>query len=73
MDWEKKYNDALERAKRIKNGQAGWGYCDLTEIIPALEEVFPELNEKLKQAITEDVKNLMDGLCEKVKLGYFRP
>lgn len=39
----KRYNDALERAKRIKRGEDNWRYSDLDEIIPALEEVFPEL------------------------------
>ena len=41
----KAYDEALERARRIKNGEDNWGYCDLTEIIPALEEIFPELRE----------------------------
>jgi len=45
IDYEKKYKEALEKARRIKDGKDNWGYCDLTEITPALEEVFPELRE----------------------------
>ena len=45
------YDEALERARRIKNGEDNWRYSDLTEIIPALEEVFPELTESEDERI----------------------
>lgn len=54
MKEEKRYNDALERAKRIKRGEDNWRYSDLNEIIPALEEVFPELKETRKGGLEDD-------------------
>lgn len=62
MDYEKKYKEALERARQIKNGEDGWGYCDLIEITPALEEVFPELadsdDEKIRKFLIDLVSTM---------------
>lgn len=61
MDYEKRYNEALERARQIKNGENGWGYSDLIEITPALEEVFPELaeSERIRKEIVECIEVLL--------------
>lgn len=63
MEYEKRYKDALERARQIKNGENGWGYSDLVEITPALEEVFPELTESEDERIR---KWLLDYAIEMI-------
>ena len=54
------YDEALERARQIKNGENGWGYSDLVEITPALEEVFPQLregeDEKIMKAVVKSAE-----------------
>ena len=51
----KAYDEALERANRIKNGEDNWGYCDLTEIIPAITEIFPQLRESEDERIRKEI------------------
>ena len=53
-DYEKKYNEALERARQIKDGKDEWRYSDLAEITPALTEIFSELRE----SESEDERNI---------------
>lgn len=64
MDYEKAYKDALERARRAKNGEGDWRYSDPYEIIPALEEIFPELreseseDERIRKALCDIVRDM---------------
>ena len=51
IDYEKAYKEALERARRIKNGEGDWRYSDLIEIGPALTEIFPGLAESEDERI----------------------
>ncbi len=55
MDYEKKYNEALERARRIKNGEGDWRYSDLIEIGPALIEIFTGLAESEDERIRKEL------------------
>lgn len=66
MDYEKKYNEALERARRIKNGEDDWRYSDLIEIGPALTEIFPELAESEDERIRKVIYQLMLGMREEI-------
>ena len=56
----KAYDEALERARQIKNGENGWGYYDLTEITPALEKVFPELKKSDDERIRKHIFKFVD-------------
>ena len=47
----KAYDEALERARRIKNGEGDWRYSDLIEIGSALTEIFPQLKENNDERI----------------------
>ena len=49
------YDEALERARRIKNGEGDWRYSDLIEIGPALTEIFPELRESEDERIRKEL------------------
>lgn len=53
MDYEKKYKEALEKARKIIKGEDGWGYCDLTEITPAILEIFPTLDKNEDERLIE--------------------
>ena len=53
------YDEAIERARRIKNREDNWRYSDLTEIIPALEEVLPELAESEEERALRIIRKRM--------------
>lgn len=65
MDYEKKYNEALERARQIKDGKDEWRYSDLAEITPALTEIFPELRES--EDFDEEVRKWLVGYFSSIK------
>lgn len=56
----KAYDEALERARRIKNGEGDWRYSDLIEIGPVLTEIFPQLceseDERIRKALVWHLK-----------------
>ena len=51
----KAYDEALERARKIKNGEGEWRYSDLNEIAPVLTEIFPQLAESEDERIREEI------------------
>lgn len=62
MDYEKKYNEALKKADKIKRS------CDLVEdsdVIETIETIFPELkeseDEKIRKALIKKVQFYIDG------------
>lgn len=55
----KAYDEALERARKIKDGKGEWRYSDLAEITPALTEIFPQLAESEEERIRKDIINLI--------------
>ena len=59
----KAYDEALERARRIKNGEDDWRYSDLIEIGPALTEIFPELRESEDEITRKRLINLIRELA----------
>ena len=59
MDYEQKYNEALERARQIKGGKDEWRYSDLAEITPALTEIFPELAESEDERIRKEIVDFL--------------
>ena len=52
MDYEKKYKDALERAKTI------YGASECKDILCTLETIFPELKNK-DERIKEEIKVIL--------------
>ena len=60
MDYEKKYNEALEQAKRLYDGLDG--YSSNRKV---LEEIFPELRESEDETIIEGFRRLLDGIKRK--------
>lgn len=58
--YEKKYNEALERARQIKDGKDEWRYSDLAEIIPALTYIFPQLRESEDERIRKEIIEFVD-------------
>ena len=64
MDYEKAYKQALELARQIKDGKDEWRYSDLTEIIPALTEIFPELAESEDERIMKDILRFLKAKQE---------
>ena len=56
------YDEALKRARRIKNGEGDWHYSDLIEIGPALTEIFPELAESEDEKIRKWIFNLVNNM-----------
>lgn len=75
----KAYDEALERARKIKEGKDGWNYSNHYEINPVLEEIFPQLreseDERIRKKILELVRKhsvnhercMMEGWLEKQK------
>lgn len=63
------YDEALKKARRIKNGEDNWRYSDLTEIIPALEDVLPELAESEDERIR---RTLVEYFGPGVQLDFVR-
>ena len=65
MDYEQKYNETLERAKKLKET------CDSTAVIGWCEYIFPELKEsegeKIKKELIDFIKSHLAGFpqCEK--------
>ena len=61
MDYEKKYNEAIERARTIIEGKDGWNFADHIEIDPVIKEIFPELaeseDERMRKAVMASVCN----------------
>ena len=57
----KAYDEALERARRIKNGEGDWRYSDLIEISPALTEIFPELKESEDEKIRQGMIRFLES------------
>lgn len=59
------YDEALERARRIENGEGDWRYSDLIEITPALTEIFPQLreseDERIRKWLIDDIKRRSIG------------
>ena len=74
MDYEKKYKEALKRARQIKDGKEEWRYSDLTEITPALTEIFPELaeseDERIRQSLLAYIKGESKRLDTKKWIAY---
>ena len=66
MDYEKKYNEALERARQIKDGKDEWRYSDLAEITPALTDIFPELAESEDERIRAVILKLVLGMRDEI-------
>lgn len=67
MDYEKKYNEALERMKSWVKGEHPECF---TEAQKAAEFIFPELkeseDEKIRKALLEMVHYTPDVECEKI-------
>lgn len=59
MDYEQRYKDALDRAKKLKENS------DSTAVIDGCEQIFPELqgneDEKMRQWIIDDIRYNMNN------------
>ena len=59
MNYEQRYNDALDRAKKLKENS------DSTAVIDGCEQIFPELkeseDEKMRQWIIDDIRYNMNN------------
>lgn len=62
----KAYDEALERARQIKNGEGEWRYSDLIEITPALTEIFPQLQESEDERIRKWLIDYFSSIKETV-------
>ncbi|MBR5896527.1 MAG: hypothetical protein IKZ39_02810 [Lachnospiraceae bacterium] len=58
------YDEALERARQIKDGKDEWRYSDLAEITPALTDIFPQLSESEDERIREEIVDYFKKECE---------
>ena len=56
----KAYDEALERARQIKDGKEEWRYSDLAEITPALTEIFPQLCESEDERIRKHLVEIVE-------------
>lgn len=57
MDYEKKYNDALERAKRLRDS-----FYQTMNAKRVVEEIFPELAESEDEKIRKWLYNMVENL-----------
>lgn len=57
MDYEKKYKNALEWARQVKNGRIGF-------VLSEVEKVFPELQESEDERVRKELIDAIQGLWD---------